>query len=102
MSGFFRSFPFWFPLLFSYPFLSPLLLTNQAPIISRKGGTGTVFVLSLISKDIRCTRQVFVFILGYYKLRISTVPAGHYLLLAPVLSSLLLWLHQQHRPHRLG
>ena len=30
LSGFFRSFPFWFPLLFFYPFLSPLLLTNQA------------------------------------------------------------------------
>ena len=83
MSGFFWSFPFWFPLLFSYPFLSLLLLTNQAPMISIKGGTGTVFVLSLISEDIRCTRQVFVFILGYYKLRIS-VPAGHYFLLAPV------------------
>ena len=34
------------------------------------------------NKDICCTRQVFVFILGYYKLRISAVPAGHYLLLA--------------------
>ena len=43
-----------------------------------------MFVLSWISEDIRCTRQVFVFILGYYKLRISAVPAGHYLLLAPV------------------
>ena len=84
MSGFFWSFPFWFPLLFSYPFLSPLLLTNQAPMISIKGGTGTVFVLSLISEDICCIRQVFVFILGYYKLRISAVLAGHYLLLAPV------------------
>ena len=84
MSGFFQSFPFWFPLLFFYPFLSPLLLTNQAPMISMKGGTGTVFVLSLISEDICCTRQVFVFILGYYKLRIPAVPAGHYLLLAPV------------------
>ena len=83
LSGFFQSFPFWFPLLFFYPFLSPLLLTNQAPMISIKGGTGTVFV-SLISEDIHCTRQVFVFILGYYKLRISTVPAGHYLLLALV------------------
>ena len=84
VSGFFQSFPFWFPLLFFYPFLSPLLLTNQAPMISIKGGTGTVSVLSLISEDICCTRQVFVFILGYYKLRISAVPAGHYLLLAPV------------------
>ena len=81
---FFHSFPFWFPLLFFYPFLSPLSLTNQAPMISIEGGTGTVSVLSLISEDIRCTRQVFVFILGYYKLRISAVPAGHYLLLAPV------------------
>ena len=54
------------------------------PMISMKGGTGTVFVLSLISEDICCTRQVFVFILGYYKLRIPAVPAGHYLLLAPV------------------
>ena len=53
-------------------------------MISIKGGTGAVFVLSLISEDIRCTRQVFVFILGYYKLRISAVPARHYLLLAPV------------------
>ena len=82
--GFFQSFPFWFPLLFFCPFLSLLLLTNQAPVISIKGGTGTVFILSLISEDICCTRQVFVFILGCYKLRISTVPAGHYLLLAPV------------------
>ena len=82
---FFHSFPFWFPLLFFYPFLSPLLLTNQAPIISIKGGTGTVFVLSLISEDIHCTKQVFVFILGYYKLRISAVPAGHYLLLVLLL-----------------
>ena len=81
---FFHSFPFWFPLLFFYPFLSPLLLTNQAPMISIKGGTGTMFILGLISEDICCTRQVFVFILEYYKLRISTVPAGHYLLLAPV------------------
>ena len=64
LSGFFWSFPFWFPLLFFYPFLSPLLLTNQVPMISIKEGTGTVFVLSLISEDIRCTRQVFVFILG--------------------------------------
>ena len=62
MSGFFQCFPFWFPLLFFYPFLSPLLLTNQVPMNSIKGGTGTVFVLSLISEDIRCTRQVFVFI----------------------------------------
>ena len=84
VSGFFQSFPFWFPLLFSYPFLSPLLLTNQAPMISIKGGTGTVFILSLISEDIYYTRQVFVFILGYYKLGISAVPARHYLLLAPV------------------
>ena len=84
MSGFFQSFPFWFPLLFFNPFLSPLLLTNQAPMISIKGGTGAVFVLSLISEDICYTRQVFVFILGYYKLMISTVPAGHYLSLAPV------------------
>ena len=84
LSGFFRSFPFRFPLFFSYPFLSPLLLTNHVPVISIKGGTGTVFVLSLISEDIRYTRQVFVFILEYYKLRISTPPAGHYLLLAPV------------------
>ena len=75
MSGFF---------LFFYPFLSPLLLTNQAPVISIKGGTGTVLVLSLISEDFCYTRQVFVFILGYYKLRISAVPAGHYFLLAPV------------------
>ena len=43
-----------------------------------------MFVLSLISEDIYCTRQVFVFISGCYKLRISAVPAGHYLLLAPV------------------
>ena len=84
MSGVFWSFPFWFPLLFFYPFLSPLLITNQVPMISIKGGTGTVFILSLISEDIRYTRQVFVFILGCYKLRISAVPAGHYLLLAPV------------------
>ena len=84
LSGFFWSFPFWFPLLFFYPFLSPLLLTNEAPMISIKGGTGTVFILSLISEDIRCTRQAFVFISGYYKLRISAVPAGHYLLLALV------------------
>ena len=84
MSGFFQSFPFWFSLLFFYPFLSPLLLTNQAPMISIKGGTGTVFVLSLISENICCTRQVIVFILGYYKLRIFAVPARHYLLLAPV------------------
>ena len=84
LSGFFQSFPYWFPLLYFYPFLSPLLLTNQAPVISIKGGTGIVFVLSLISEDICCTRQVFVFILGCYKLRISAVPAGHYLLLAPV------------------
>ena len=55
MSGFFWSFPFWFPLLFFYPFLSPLLLTNQAPMISINEDTGTVFVLSLISKDICCT-----------------------------------------------
>ena len=84
MSGFFWNVPFWFPLLFFCPFLPPLLLTNQAPMISIKGGTGTVFALSLISEDIYCTRQVFVFILGHNKLRISTVPAGHYLLLAPV------------------
>ena len=84
LSGFFQSFPFWFPLLFFYPFLSPLLLTNQAPMSSIKGGTGTVLVLSLISEDIRYIRQVFVFILGYYKLRISAVPAGHYLLSALV------------------
>ena len=84
LSEFFHGFPFWFPLLFFYPFLSLLLLTNQAPMISIKRGTGTVFVLSLISENIRCTRQVFVFILGYYKLRISAVPARHYLLLAPV------------------
>ena len=84
MLGFFWSFSFWFPLLFFYPFLSPLLLTNQAPMISIKGGTRTVSVLSLISEDIHCTRQVFVFILGYYKLRISAVPAGDYFLLAPV------------------
>ena len=84
LSGFFWSFPSWFPLLFFYPFLSPLLLTNQAPMISIKGGTGTVFILSLISEEICCTRQVFVFILGYYELRISTVPAKYYLLLAPV------------------
>ena len=63
LSGFFRSFPFWFPLLFFYPFLSPLLLTNQVPMISIKGGTSIVFILSLISEDIYCTRQ-FVFILG--------------------------------------
>ena len=62
MSGFFQSFPCWFPLLFFCPFLSPPLLTNQAPMISIKGGTGTVFVLSLIPEDIRCTRQVFVFV----------------------------------------
>ena len=73
-------------------------------MISIKGGTGTVFILSLISEDIRCTRQVFVFILGYYKLRISAGPAGHYLLLALVLlslSDLSLWLHQQRHPHTL-
>ena len=81
MLGFFQSFPFWFPLLFFYPFLSPLLLTNQAPMISIKGGTSTVFILSLISEDIHCTRQVFVFTLEHYNLRISTVPAGHYLLI---------------------
>ena len=66
-------FPLLVPLLFFCPFLSLLLLTNQAPMISIKGGTGIVFVLSLISEDICCTRQVFVFILGYYKLRISAV-----------------------------
>ena len=84
LSGFFQSFPFWFPLLFFCPFLSLLLLTNQPPMISIKGGTGTVFVLSLISEDIHCTRQVFAFILGCYKLWLSTVPAGHYLLSALV------------------
>ena len=84
MSGFFRSFPFWFPLLFFCTFLSPLLLTNQVPMISIKGGTGIVFILSLISEDIHCTRQVFVLILGCYKLRISAVSVRHYLLLALV------------------
>ena len=83
MSGFFWSFPFWFPLLFLLP-LSVSTLTNQALMISIKGGTGTVFVFSLISEDIHCTRQVFVFILGCYKLRISAVPARHYVLLALV------------------
>ena len=76
-----------FPLLVPFIVLLPLsvsALANQAPMISIKGGTGTVFTLSLISRDIHCTRQVFVFILGYYKLRISTISAGHYLLLAPV------------------
>ena len=63
-------------------------------MISIKGGTGTVFVLSLISEDIHYTRQVFVFILGCYKLRISTVPAGCYLLSALVFE-LSLWLCQQ-------
>ena len=76
-------FPLLVPFIVLLP-LSPLLITNKAPMISIKGGTGTVFVLSLISEDIRCTGQVFVFILGYYKLRISAVPAGHYLLLALV------------------
>ena len=47
---FFSTFPFWFPLLFFAPFLSQLLLTNQAPMII-KGGTGIVFILSLISED---------------------------------------------------
>ena len=75
LSGFFQRFPFWFSLLFFCPFLSPLFLNNQAPMISIKGGTGTVFILSLISENIHCTRQVFVFILGCYKLRISAVPA---------------------------
>ena len=56
VSGFFQNFPFGFSSLFFSPFLSPLLLTNQVPMISIKGGTGTVFVL----------------------------PAGHYFLLAPV------------------
>ena len=65
MSGFFQSFPFWFPLLFFYPFLSPLLLTNQAPMISIKGGTGTVFILSLISEDIRCTSWTLSLISSY-------------------------------------
>ena len=51
VSGFFWSFPFWFPLLF-FCSMSLLLLTNQVPMISIKGGTGTVFVLSLISEDI--------------------------------------------------
>ena len=40
---------------FFCPFLSRLLFTNQAPMISIKGGTGTVFVLSLIPEDIHCT-----------------------------------------------
>ena len=44
----------------------------------------TVFILSLISEDICCTRQVFVFILGHFKLRISIVPAGHYPLLTHI------------------
>ena len=83
MSWLFQTFPFWFLLLFIAPFLSPLLLTNQVPVISIRGA-GIVFVLSLISEDICCIRQVFVFILGYYKLRIFAVLAGHYLLLAPV------------------
>ena len=82
LSGFFQSFPFWFPLLFFCTFLSLLLLTNQAPMISIKGGTGIVFVLSLISEDIHCIRQVFVFILEFYKLRISAVPTISYQLLS--------------------
>ena len=75
-----------FPLLVLLIVLLPLSVSALAylPMISIKGGTGTVFILSFISEDIHCTRQVFVFILGYYKLRISAVPARHYLLLAPV------------------
>ena len=76
-----------FPLLVPFIVLLSLsvsALTNQAPMISIKGGTGIVFVLSLISKDIHCTRQVFVFMSGCYKLRISAIPGGHYVLLAPV------------------
>ena len=65
MSGFFWSFPFWFPLLFFCPFLSPLLLTNQAPMISIKGNTGTVFVLSLISENICCTSETLSLISSY-------------------------------------
>ena len=75
-------FPLLVPFIVLLPLLSPLLLTNQVPMISIKGGAGTVFVLSLISEDICCTRKVFVFILGYYKLRMSAIPAGHYLLSA--------------------
>ena len=75
-----------FPLLVPFIVLLPLsvLLTNQTPMISIKEGTGTVFILSLISENICCTRQVFVFILGCYKLRISAVPAGYNLLSALV------------------
>ena len=73
-------FPLLVPFIVLYPFLSPLLVTNQVPVNSIKGGTGTVFILSLISQYICYTWQVFVFILGHYKLRISTVPTGHYLL----------------------
>ena len=43
-----------FPLLVPFIVLLPLsvsVLANQAPMISIKGGTGTVFILSLISED---------------------------------------------------
>ena len=65
MSGFFQSFPFEFPLLFFYPFLSLLLLTNQVPMISMKRGASTVFILSLISEDICCISRTWLQLMCY-------------------------------------
>ena len=50
-------------------------------MISIKGGTGTVFILTLITEDIRCTSWTLSFISSC------------------LLSNLSLWLYQQHRPH---